>query len=262
MAHGGTIFLDEIGEVSAATQVKLLRVLDTSTFRHVGGTREIRVDVRVIAATHRDLEPMVRQGLIREDLYYRLSTITLKVPALRQRRADVVLLAEYFTAQFNARFGFSKRIGPDAMARLARHQWPGNVRELLHVIEGAMVVCDGAEIRPEHLPPSLGSAPAAPRTEDDGAGPVPTLEQMGRAHIELALRRTRGHRGQAATMLGISERNLSQAARVRTGAVVRGVHGDDRTDSQARCGLQKLDLRSRCSHYVAALCVRVRIRGD
>jgi len=141
VAHGGTIFLDEIGEVSAATQVKLLRVLDTSTFRHVGGTREIRVDVRVIAATHRDLEPMVRQGLIREDLYYRLSTITLKVPALRQRRADVVLLAEYFTAQFNARFGFSKRIGPDAMAR----EYPALLEAGCNIV-GA---CCGSN--PEHI---------------------------------------------------------------------------------------------------------------
>ncbi len=207
VAHGGTIFLDEIGEVSAATQVKLLRVLDTSTFRHVGGTRELRVDVRVLAATNRDLDAMVRQGLMREDLYYRMSTITLRVPPLRERQADIGLLAEYFTAQFNARFGFAKRIGSDAMALLARHAWPGNVRELLHAIEAAMIVCDGPEILPEHLPALGSKAPAPPR--DDGADhPLPTLEQMERDHIERALRRTSGHRGQAAAMLGISERNL------------------------------------------------------
>ncbi|OFW07939.1 MAG: hypothetical protein A3H96_24160 [Acidobacteria bacterium RIFCSPLOWO2_02_FULL_67_36] len=208
VAHGGTIFLDEIGEVSQATQVKLLRVLDTSTFRHVGGTQEIRVDVRVVAATNRDLEAMVRQGLIREDLYYRLSTITLKVPALRERRADIALLAEYFTAQFNGRFGFTKRIGPEALAALARHNWPGNVRELLHVIEGAMVVCDGPEIQPEHLPASVRAAAAALSRDDGPAGQLQTLEQMERAHIERALRTTNGHRGNAAAILGISERNL------------------------------------------------------
>ena len=213
VAHGGTIFLDEIGEVSAATQVKLLRVLDTSTFRHVGGTREIHVDVRVIAATNRDLEAMVRQGLIREDLYYRMSTIALRVPALRERRGDITLLAGHFTEQFNARFGFSKRIGPDAMALLTRHGWPGNVRELLHVIEAAMVVCDGPDILPEHLPPALRSVPPAPRLDANEDGPVPTLEQMERTHIELALRRTSGHRGQAASMLGISERNLYRKLR-------------------------------------------------
>jgi DNA-binding NtrC family response regulator len=218
VAHGGTIFLDEIGEVSAATQVKLLRVLDTSTFRHVGGTKEIRVDVRVIAATNRDLEAMVKQGLIREDLYYRMSTITLRVAPLRERRGDIPLLAEHFTSQFNARFGSSKRIGAAAMAILSRHAWPGNVRELLHAIEGAMVVCDGAEILPEHLPPAVRSTTAPPARIEPGPSssaerPVPTLEQMEREYIELALRRTNGHRGQAATMLGISERNLYRKLR-------------------------------------------------
>ena len=216
VAHGGTIFLDEIGEVSAATQVKLLRVLDTSTFRHVGGTKEIRVDVRVIAATNRDLEAMVKQGLIREDLYYRMSTITLRVPPLRERQGDIPRLAEHFTAQFNARFGSSKRIGAAAMALLTRHGWPGNVRELLHAIEGAMIVCDGPEILPEHLPPAVragdGAAPAGAAAPRDN-GEFRTLDQMERDQIELALRRTNGHRGQAATMLGISERNLYRKLR-------------------------------------------------
>jgi two-component system, NtrC family, response regulator AtoC len=213
VAHGGTIFLDEIGEVSQATQVKLLRVLDTSTFRHVGGTSEIRVDVRVITATNRDLEAMVRQGLIREDLYYRLSTITIRVPALRERRADIALLAEHFTEQFNGRFGFKKRVGPEAMAIIERHSWPGNVRELLHVIEGAMVVCDGSEILPEHLPPALRTASSPAPREAAPSGRLETLEQMERAHIELALRTTNGHRGNAAALLGISERNLYRKLR-------------------------------------------------
>ena len=208
VADGGTIFLDEIGEVSPATQVKLLRVLDTSTFRHVGGTTEIQVDVRVVAATNRDLAALVRQGLFREDLFYRLSTITIELPPLRERAGDVDLLAEHFVARLNERYGFRRRIGSEALELLRRHDWPGNVRELLHVIEAAMVVCDGSEILPEHLPAAL-RAPAAPLPPP--AGPrsrLPTLQELERAHIERALRAAGGHRGHAASTLGISERNL------------------------------------------------------
>ncbi len=211
VAHGGTIFLDEIGEVSQATQVKLLRVLDTSTFRHVGGTAEIHVDVRIIAATNRDLQAMVKQGLFREDLFYRLSTISVRLPPLRERRQDIALLAERFVAMLNGRFGCSKRIAPDALALLQRYDWPGNVRELLHVMESAIVVSDDAEIRAQHIGGSLRtmSASAGPhaRVAND-AGRVPTLEELERAHIESVLAMCEGHRGNAAKMLGISERNL------------------------------------------------------
>jgi DNA-binding NtrC family response regulator len=211
VAHGGTIFLDEIGEVSLATQVKLLRVLDTSTFRRVGATSEIKVNVRVLAATNRDLEASVRQGLFREDLFYRLSTIRLRLPPLRDRRADIDLLADHFIARTNERLGLAKRLGPAARRLLHEHGWPGNVRELFHAIEAAVIVCDGDEILPEHLPaPVRSSAPP-----DGGADTVPiaTLEAMERAHIELALRAMAGHRGQAARLLGISERNLYRKLR-------------------------------------------------
>ncbi len=214
VADGGTIFLDEIGEVSLATQVKLLRVLDTSTFRHVGGTAEIRVDVRVIAATNRDLAGMVRQGLFREDLFYRLATITVSVPPLRERIGDVDLLAGHFASQLNDRFGIRKRIGAEALALLRRHDWPGNVRELAHVVEAAMIVCDGPEVLPAHLPPSLGlrsAAPAAPTAASDGR--MPTLDELERAHVRAALSATAGHRGNAAKLLGISERNLYRKLR-------------------------------------------------
>jgi DNA-binding NtrC family response regulator len=144
VANGGTIFLDEIGEVSQTTQVKLLRVLDTSTFRHVGGTTEIHVDVRVLAATNRDLPAMVRQGLFREDLYYRLSTIAIEIPPLRKRQPDIALLAGHFVGRLNERFGFHKRLSATASDALRRHDWPGNVRELLHAIEAAMIVGEGA----------------------------------------------------------------------------------------------------------------------
>jgi DNA-binding NtrC family response regulator len=214
VAHGGTIFLDEIGEVSQATQVKLLRVLDTSTFRHVGGTAEIRVDVRVLAATNRDLPALVKQGLFREDLYYRLSTIAVEVPALRQRRGDVARLAQHFVAALNERYGTERRLGDRALALLERHDWPGNVRELQHAIEAAMVVCDGEEILPGHLPRALGGAAAAPAPAV-GAGEesLPTLEEAEREHVTRALRAAAGHRGHAAKLLGISERNLYRKLR-------------------------------------------------
>jgi DNA-binding NtrC family response regulator len=213
VAGGGTIFLDEIGEVSPATQVKLLRVLDTSTFRHVGGTTEIHVDVRVVAATNRDLAGLVRQGLFREDLYYRLSTITLELPPLRERREDLVLLAEHFVSLINDRYGFHRQIGREALEILDRHDWPGNVRELLHVIEAAMVVGDGPQILPAHLPAALRAKASGPSPSPAGGGGLPTLQEMERAHIELVLRETHGHRGQAAGILGISERNLYRKLR-------------------------------------------------
>jgi DNA-binding NtrC family response regulator len=223
VAHGGTIFLDEIGEVSPATQVKLLRVLDTSTFRHVGATSEIRVDVRVLAATNRDLPAMVRQSLFREDLYYRLSTITLAMPSLRERAGDVEVLASHFVGRLNERFGLRKHLAAETLDVLRRHDWPGNVRELLHAVEAAMIVSDGPDIRPEHLPASVrrggaaspvAGADAWKRDGRDGEGAAAgTLEAMERGQIEAALRATVGHRARAAQMLGISERNLYRKLR-------------------------------------------------
>jgi transcriptional regulator with PAS, ATPase and Fis domain len=206
VANGGTIFLDEIGEVSLATQVKLLRVLDASTFRRVGATSEIRVNVRVLAATNRDLEAMVRQGLFREDLYYRLSTIRLRLPPLRERPGDIDLMADHFVTRMNERLGCAKALSPEAREALRRHTWPGNVRELLHVIEAAMVVCEGSRIEPEHLGLTTRGL-AAPAGAHPGE-PIPTLEALERNHIVETLRATAGHRSQAARLLGISERNL------------------------------------------------------
>ncbi len=220
VAHGGTIFLDEIGEVSQATQVKLLRVLDASTFRHVGGTAEIHVDVRVLAATNRDLRDLVKQGLFREDLFYRLSTISVEVPALRARPGDVRLLAEHLVAVLNDRYGTRRRLGDRALQALERHDWPGNVRELQHAVEAAMVVCEGNEIQPRHLPRTVAEgAPAtpavslAPSPAATAGAVLPTLEQMEREHVERALRAADGHRARAAKLLGISERNLYRKLR-------------------------------------------------
>jgi transcriptional regulator with PAS, ATPase and Fis domain len=213
VAHGGTIFLDEIGEISQATQVNLLRVLDTSVFRHLGGTSEIRVDVRVLAATNRDLRAMVRKGLFREDLFYRMSTISVEIPPLRKRGEDIELLAHHFVRLLNERYGTEKVLGESALAALRAHGWPGNVRELLHAVEAAAVVCEGREIGADHLPPSVRGAPTvevAVREDASAADGVrfPTLEELELMHIRRALESSHGHRGSAARMLGISERNL------------------------------------------------------
>ena len=214
VAHGGTIFLDEIGEISPATQTKLLRVLDTSTFRHVGGTKEIRVDVRILTATNRDIPAMVRQGLFREDLFYRLSTITVEVPPLRARGADVDLLAQQFVTMLNERFGSSKQISDEALELLRRHCWPGNVRELLHVVEAALVLCEGRCVLPEHLPVALRDSKPVARTRFSTVdSSLPTLQEAERAHIRSALEASKGHRGNAARILGISERNLYRKLR-------------------------------------------------
>jgi DNA-binding NtrC family response regulator len=212
VAHGGTIFLDEIGEISHATQVNLLRVLDTSVFRHLGGTSEIRVDVRVLAATNRNLRAMVTKGLFREDLLYRMSTITVEIPPLRKRGEDIERLARHFVHLLNERYGTGKVLTQDALEALRRHGWPGNVRELLHAVEAAAVVCEGGEIRAEHLPEPVRGAPSGgPPSPDSPAVDLarfPTLVELELMHIRRALESSHGHRGSAARMLGISERNL------------------------------------------------------
>ena len=214
VADGGTIFLDEIGEISPTTQTTLLRVLDVATFRHLGGTREIHVDVRVITATNRDIPGMVRQGLFRQDLYYRLSTITVEVPPLRARPGDIELLAQQFAARLNLQFGTNRRFGEAALEQMRRHSWPGNVRELLHVVEASLVMCDGSIVLPEHLPAALRKPGPAER---DGLGTVDrqlvSLEAAERAHILAALNSCAGHRGNTARVLGISERNLYRKLR-------------------------------------------------
>jgi len=214
VADGGTIFLDEIGEISPTTQTTLLRVLDASTFRHLGGTREIHVDVRVLTATNRDIPRMVQQGLFREDLYYRLSTITVEVPPLRARSGDIDVLAQHFVAKLNLQFGSKKQFSEEALEVLRRHHWPGNVRELLHVVEAALVLCEGSTVLPEHLPPALCYARPAGHSGTSTATPqLSTLQSAERAHILAALEACKGHRGHTAQLLGISERNLYRKLR-------------------------------------------------
>ncbi|MGE0405621.1 MAG: sigma-54 interaction domain-containing protein [Candidatus Korobacteraceae bacterium] len=155
-AENGTLFLDEIGELSSAMQVKLLRVLQEGTFERLGSNQARRTDARVLCATNRDLKAMVSQGLFRADLYYRLNTISIRVPPLRERPADIGMLAEVFAQSYAKREQRPvRRVGNRAMAVLTSHAWPGNVRELQHVIHRAVLVCDSAEIGPDHLPPEL-----------------------------------------------------------------------------------------------------------
>jgi len=159
---------------------------------------------------------MARQGLFREDLLYRLRTIALVVPPLRERPGDVDALVEHFVALLNERFGVRRRVAPAARQVLRQHAWPGNVRELQHAIEAAMGVCDGEEVQLEHLPPSVRAGRESPRATGDahaGEAGFPTLDDVERAHIERVLKAMDGHRGHAARALGISERNLYRKLR-------------------------------------------------
>jgi len=210
LADGGTLLLDEIGDMEPDSQVKLLRVLETGMFFRVGGTRPRRVDVRLVAATNRDLAAAMKSGLFREDLFYRINTITVHLPPLRERREDVALLAQHFL-ETNATYGL-KRISPAALAALEVYGWPGNVRELLHVIQRGVILCKADEITPADLPPEIAGRATAPiGTAAASTAPAPgapTLEAMERQHIVATLRRVGGHRGKAAAVLGIDPKTL------------------------------------------------------
>jgi DNA-binding NtrC family response regulator len=206
VANGGTIFLDEVGDASPDIQAKLLRVLESGRFRRLGGTEEITVDVRVLAATNRDLRQAIARGHFREDLFYRLATFTVEIPPLRERREDVRLLLDHFTERVNARFSLAKRFSPEAVEALVRYAWPGNVRELLHTVEQALVLCDSDVIAAEDLPPPIRALPAA--EPGPGVGETLTLREVERRHIFSVLARVGGNRAQAARILGTSERTF------------------------------------------------------
>jgi DNA-binding NtrC family response regulator len=207
-AAGGTLFLDEIGDIGPALQAKLLRVLESGRFRRVGATADLRADVRVVAATNRDLPRMAREGAFRADLYYRLSALTIEVPPLRERSQDIPLLVRHFASR-NARHGEQPVFGEAALDQLSRYAWPGNVRELRNVVERATLLAKrGQRIEPRDLP-------AFPSTERDATGREdldallqgePTLDEVERRYLELLLRRHGGNRRRTAEVLGISER--------------------------------------------------------
>jgi len=206
VADRGTIFLDEIGEITPPLQVKLLRVLETGTFRRVGGTTDLTVDVRVIAATNQSLETMMKEKSFREDLYYRLNVFSLAIPPLRERKEDIPLLAEHFVRNSGIAPKRSVRVSAAAMEVLTRYLWPGNVRELENVIERALILCDAGVIEPEHLPLGVRLEPSFRPPEEDGT--LVTLEEVERRYVKRVLEECKGHRQKAATILGISERNL------------------------------------------------------
>ncbi len=206
VAHAGTIFLDEIGDTSPDVQAKLLRVLETGRFRRLGGTDEIAVDVRIVAATNRDLRQAISRHHFREDLFYRLATFTVEVPPLRERREDIHLLAQHFTRQFNARFSVSKRLSEAAIDALMRHPWPGNVRELIHAMEQSVALSNGDVIQLDDLPRSVRGTPGS--IIDEATDTVPTLREVHRRHILWVLEKAGGNRAQAARLLGTSERTF------------------------------------------------------
>ncbi|MFI5395906.1 MAG: sigma-54-dependent transcriptional regulator [Candidatus Binatia bacterium] len=206
----GTIFLDEVGEMSLEVQAKLLRVLETGRFRRLGGTKEIAVDVRVISATNRDLRNAITRGHFREDLFFRLASLTIEIPPLRERRQDIGILVEHFTQQFNLRFSGSKHFGPAALEALLRYRWPGNVRELIHAVQQSMVLADREVIEPEDLPAVITLSGTDSTT---AAGEEPSLREAQRRYVLSVMERVGGNRARAARILQISERNLYRLLR-------------------------------------------------
>ncbi len=209
-ARGGTCFLDEIGGVSPAVQSRLLRVLQEHEIKRVGGTEPIKVDVRAIAATNKNLETLVKARQFREDLFYRLSVVTMNLPPLRERVDDIPLLADFFLRKFATEAGKAvERIAPEAMALLCAHPWPGNVRELEHAIERAVVLTQNPTLLPSDLPPDI-QAPQGGRAAAEA--PVLPLREIERRHLLFALERARGNRKLAAEWLGITRRTLYRMA--------------------------------------------------
>jgi two-component system nitrogen regulation response regulator GlnG len=211
LAHGGTLYLDEVGDMPIELQTKLLRALQERTIERVGGTDTIRIDVRVLAATNRDLEALMKEGRFREDLYYRLNVVTLHLPPLRERRRDIPLLVEHFLAKYAGELG-ERGVAPEALDRLVGHAWPGNVRELENVIQRAMVMATGGVILPEHLP--IGPVSAAASVAVDA-----TLEEAIERKLVECVRGLREHASANLydLMLGLVEKPLLRAVLRETG---------------------------------------------
>ena len=207
-AKGGTFFLDEIGEMSPATQVKLLRALQEREVIPVGATEPITVDVRIIAATHKELEEEIRRGAFRSDLYYRLNVIALHVPPLRERRDDIPILTRHFLAgDAKANGGEGHDVAEETMELLVKYDWPGNVRELENALERATVVSPQSMIQPDALPERVRSAPT-PLLVMDAPTVNPSMEVIERAYILWVLQAEGGNKTRAAEVLGIDPSTL------------------------------------------------------
>jgi DNA-binding NtrC family response regulator len=212
-ADGGTLFLDEIGDMGLALQGKLLRVLQDKEIRPVGGTQSVRVDVRIIAATNRDLETEIAEGRFREDLFYRLNVIPLHIPPLRERAEDVPALVEGFLRRHSE--GRTRYFSPDAMRRLAEHPWRGNARELENVVERALALSDAELLGPEDVPLPGCASGGSPRGDDflrEAAARSLTLHDLDELYTEEVLKRTGGNKVQAARILGIDRKTLYRRA--------------------------------------------------
>jgi DNA-binding NtrC family response regulator len=210
-AQGGTLLLDDIGELPLLLQAKLLRVLESGAIRAVGSSKERTVDVRVVAATHRDLRERARAGTFREDLLYRLDVVTIEVPALRHRREDIPVLAERFLASARTMHPRSpvERIGPDAMTKLMEHSWPGNVRELAHAIERVVVLGRVAEVLPADLPFVASGSPIGTASDSLGNGVLP-IRDVQKRYATWALERLGGHKRRTAEALGVDVKTLTK----------------------------------------------------
>jgi Nif-specific regulatory protein len=212
LAEGGTLFLDEIGEIPLSSQVKLLRVLQEREFERLGGTETVRADVRLIAATNRDLEASITERQFREDLYYRLNVFSIFVPPLRDRKPDIMLLADHFLAKYARQHKRQiRRISTPAIDMLVSYHWPGNVRELENIIERAVLTCDGQVIHGHHLPPTLQTAEASGTLMHTSLSD--SVEQYEKDLIVDALKSARGNRAKAARLLGTTERIMGYKVR-------------------------------------------------
>jgi transcriptional regulator with PAS, ATPase and Fis domain len=213
LAEGGTIFFDEIGDISPSMQAKLLRVLQEKTYEPVGGVAPEKADVRVLAATNRDLDAMVKNGAFREDIYYRINVVTVRLPPLRERRCDIPLLCDHFIGKFNVRYGKSiSGISQEAMEMLLAHEFPGNIRELENVIEHAFVFCKAPMIEARHLPPAMrdvrGGAPDREMLSHIGG-----FDELERLYIDAILKETGGNKLLAARRLGVHKATLFRKIR-------------------------------------------------
>ena len=212
LAEGGTLFLDEVGELNIATQVKLLRVLQEREFERLGGTETIRANIRLVAATNKDLEKAITAGEFREDLFYRLNVFAIFVPPLRERKADVLLLADHFVEKFAREHGKDvRRVATPAIDMLMSYHWPGNVRELANAIERGVVVSDGPVLHAHHLPPTLQTAEASGTVSTRSLREV--LEAVERDTLQDALKSARGNRAKAARLLSTTERIFNYRVR-------------------------------------------------
>jgi two-component system, NtrC family, response regulator AtoC len=216
-ANGGTLFLDEVGELGQALQVKLLRVMQDHEVRRVGGTNSIKVDVRIIAATNRDLEQLVKEGKFRDDLFYRLNVVRITLPSLKERQDDIPMLAHHFLQKCAAGATTAVRgFHPDTLDCLRRYRWPGNVRELENAIERAVSLSQGPLLTPDDLPAAIRQAPTPaevkPDVPDTAESVYLTLEEVEKRHLVRVLKETKGNKVKAAKILGIDRRTLYRMA--------------------------------------------------